>query len=185
MVLPAVTGYEKDGTTMNAEGRLFPVRAAPVEAGTAKDFTGVLKSLGEAFGTRLEGRSVKSARRILKKRLDVDVTEVPSTGRLLPPVSRRERTARAVREYVRASGDALVVPSMVRIEHLDRNPHLRTERGDAALRAHPATLHAQALTSGEVVTITIGGIPRRLRIQASEGCPKGSGYYTHSRADHS
>ena len=173
VVLPAVTGYEKDGTTLNVEGRLLPVRAAPVEAGTATDFTGVVKQLGEAFGTRLEGRSVKSARRVLRKLLDVDAAELPTTGQLLPPVRGKASGARAVREYARATGDALIVPSMVRVEHLDRNPHLRAERGDAALRAHPATLHAHGLTSGDVVTLPIGGIPRQLRVTASEGVPEG------------
>jgi len=173
VVLPAVTVYEKDGSTLNAEGRLLPVRAAPVEAGTAEDFMGVVKHLGEAMGIRLEGRGIKSARRVLKQLLGVDLNELPTTGQLLAPASRRGNAARPVQEQAKPEGGALVVPSMVRAEYIDRNPKLRAERGDAALRAHPATLHANGLTTGEVVTVPVGGVPRRLRIVSSEAVPEG------------
>src|SRR5690606_27769389 len=50
VVLPAKTVYERDGTIVNLEGRFLAVNAAPVEAGTSEDFTGVVRFLGEALG---------------------------------------------------------------------------------------------------------------------------------------
>ena len=173
VVLPAVTGYEKEGTTVNAEGRLLPVRPAPVEAGAAEDLTGVVKRLGEAAGVRLDGRSVRSARRVLRKRFDVDPAELPAVGALLEPSKRRPRGARALRPVEAGAGRALVVPSMVRVEHLSRNPKLRAERGDAALRLHPDTAAAHGLHAGEIVDVPVGGMPRRLRVTPSQGVPEG------------
>ena len=173
VVLPARTGYEKEGLTVNAEGRLLPVQPAPVEAGVATDFTGVVKALGEAFGTRLDGRSVRSARRVLRKRLGVDPAELPPFGLLLPPPRRTSRQARALTVTRTGAGHALVVPSLVRVEHLDRTPKLRAERGEAALRMHPSDAHAHGLTRGEIVTVPVGGVPRRLRVAPSEGVPEG------------
>lgn len=174
VVLPAVTGYEKEGTTLNAEGRLLPVHAAPVEAGAATDFTGVVKAYGEAVGERLEGRSVRSARRVLKKRLDVDPADLPPNGRRLPPAPAPARSARPLVRAPEASGSALVVPSLVRMEHLERNPTLLREHGGPTLRMHPADAHAHALTRGEVVTVPVGGIPRRLVVAPDDGVPEGT-----------
>lgn len=173
VVLPAKTGFEKLGATINAEGRLLPVRPAPVEAGVAEDFSGVVRRLGEALGTRLEGRNLSSARRQLRKNLGVDLAELPDGGTLLPPPRRGARRVRALTATVTGSGRALVIPSMVRIEYLGRNPKLRSERGDAALTVNPADAAAHGLSRGEMVTVTVGSVPRRLRVVVSERVPQG------------
>jgi len=80
---------------------------------------------------------------------------------------------RALRAVDTGSGHALVVPSLVRVEHLERNPKLRAERGDPALRMNPVDAHAHGLSRGEIVTVPVGGVPRRLRIAPSDGVPEG------------
>ncbi|HLR46656.1 MAG TPA: molybdopterin-dependent oxidoreductase, partial [Deinococcales bacterium] len=47
VVLPALSGLEKDGTFVNLEGRALPVHGAPTDAGEALDFCGVVRYLGE------------------------------------------------------------------------------------------------------------------------------------------
>lgn len=173
VVLPAVTGFEKEGTTVNMEGRALPVRPAPVEAGTATDFVGVAKALGEAWGVRLDGRSVRSARRVLQRRLGIDASNLEPSGTRLPPAREATRAVRAVSKAAATGTGALIVPSMVRIEHLDRTPGLRTERGDAALRMHPSDVRARGLHAGDVVVVPVGGIPRRLVVRVSESVPEG------------
>ncbi len=173
VVLPARSGFEKEGTTVNAEGRMLPVRPAPVEAGAAVDLTGTVKRLGEALGVRMDGRSVRSARRVLRKTLGVDPSELPAAGQLLEAPRRAQHRVRALRAVAGAEGRALVVPSMIRVEHLDRNPKLRSEHGDAALRMHPSDAQTRGLAAGEVVTLTVGGLPRRLRVVPAEGVPEG------------
>ncbi len=173
VVLPAVTGFEKEGTTVNAEGRALPVRPAPVEAGAARDLTGVVKALGEALGVRLDGRSVRSARRVLRKRLGVDLAELPPVGLLLDPPARGGRGARALTSGPVARGAALVVPSAVRADLADRNPALRAQFGAPALRMHPDEARRAGFVDGDEVLAEIGGMPRRLTVRTSEGVPEG------------
>lgn len=173
VVLPAKTGYEKDGTTVNVEGRALPVRSAPVESGASEDLTGLLKLLGPLLGTRLDGRSTRSARRALKRLLDVDLSDIDDRGSMLPAPRRAAPAVRARSAVARPTGEALVTPSMVRIEYLDRNPVLRAQHGEAALRVHPEVARAHDLAPGEIVTLPVGGVPRRLRVVTSEAVPQG------------
>jgi len=172
VVLPATTGYEKDGTVVNLEGRMLPVRAAPVDAGEARDFGGLVKAYGEAVGQRLEGRSVKGARRWLKKSLGVDLDALPPLGAWAPSKRVQARVAISVHPAA-ARGGALRVPTMVRAEVLDRNPHLRAATGGPALRLHPDDASRLGLRAGDEVTVTVGGVPRRLVVRPSESVPPG------------
>ena len=172
VVLPAKSGYEKDGTIVSLEGRYLPVRAAPVDAGEAEDLTGVVKALGEAFGQRLEGRSVRSARRVLRKELGFDPAELDRLGLLREPPRRRSSVSVAPPEE--ASGASLRVPSMVRPEYLARNPGLRSALGDLALRLHPDDAAARGLRAGDEVRVPVDGRPLRLRVVPSEGVPRGA-----------
>ena len=172
VVLPAKTGYEKEGTTVNLEGRALRVRAAPVESGLSEDFTGVVRHLGEALGVRLDGRSVRSAQRALRKALGFDPQDLLEAGGL---VKARSKSVRALLRESEAApeGNALLVPTMVRIEELGRNPHLRQALGEAVLELHPEDAAARELQSGDAVTVEIAGVPRRLVVKVSERPPAG------------
>jgi len=171
VVLPAKSAFEKDGTTVNLEGRYLPVRAAPVDGGEAEDFTGVVKALGEAFGQRLEGRSVRSARRVLRKQLGFEPAELDRLGLLqaLP----RARSSVSVSSPRVASGDALRVPTMARPEYLAYNRHLAAAIGGLALRLHPADAAARDLRSGDEVSVPVDGVRQRLRVVVSDAVPQG------------
>jgi NADH-quinone oxidoreductase subunit G len=172
VVLPARTGFEKEGTVMNLEGRYLPVRPAPVEGGLSEDLTGVVRRLGEAMGVRLDGRSVRSARRALKRRLELDLATVPDGG-LLAPAAPRRATAVRVQGNDERAGAVLLVPTMLRYEYLDRNPYLHAAHGDAPLRLNPADAAERGLEAGEAVRLTVGGVARRARVRLSEGVPPG------------
>jgi len=172
VVLPAATGYEKDGTVVNLEGRMLPVRAAPVDAGESRDLTGVVKAYGEAVAQRLEGRSVRSARRWLKKSLGVDLDALPDLGAWAPAKRGVARVAVSA-HAVAAHGGGLRVPTMVRADLLDRNPHLRAATGGLALRLHPEDAARHGLQAGDEVTVPVAGVPRRLVVRPSEAVPKG------------
>ena len=173
VVLPAATGYEKDGTVVNLEGRMLPVRAAPVDAGESRDLTGLVKAYGEAVGQRLEGRSVKGARRWLKKSLGVDLDALPDLGAWAPAKRGGPARVAIAAHEVPASGGALRVPTMVRAEVLGRNPHLHAATGGLALGLHPDDAAALKLRSGDEVTVPVGGVPRRLVVRPSEAVPQG------------
>jgi NADH-quinone oxidoreductase subunit G len=172
VVLPAATPYEKDGTVVNLEGRMLPMRAVPVDAGDARDFTGLVKAYGEAVAHRLEGRSVKSARRWLKKSLGVDLDALPDGGAWAPTKRGVARVAISTQAST-AHGGALRVPTMVRTELLSRNPHLLASTGGPALRLHPDDAAQHGLRGGDEVTVAVAGVARRLVVRPSEAVPPG------------
>jgi NADH-quinone oxidoreductase subunit G len=171
VVLPAMSAYEKDGTTLSLEGRYLPVRAAPVDGGESRDLTGVVKALGEAFGQRLEGRSVRSARRVLRKQLGFEPADLDRLG-LLQPLP-KVRAGVTVTTDDEPTGGALRVPTMARPEYLAYNPHLRAAHGDPALRLHPDDAAERDLRNGDGVTVSVDGVPRRLRVVVSDAAPRG------------
>lgn len=172
VVLPAKTSYEKEGAVVNLEGRYLAVNPAPVDGGLSEDFTGVVKHLGEALGTRLEGRSVRSARRVLKKSLSYDLHELPLEG-YVPAAKSRKPSKATLKANTDNGGNVLLVPSMIKPERLSRNPHLLAEYGAVTLRLHPEDAAARGLSAGDVVDITVGGIKRRVTVRLSEGVPEG------------
>ena len=169
VVLPARSGYEKDGTIVNLEGRYLSVNAAPVDSGQSEDFTGVVKHLGDALGKRLDGRSVRSAKRELKKTLDLDLNELPAEGTL----KAAESSDKAVLNGGSSEGNTLITPSMLRPEFITRNPHLRAAHGDAKLRLHPEDAQANNLSNNDLIRASVGGVTRLLSVQVTESLSKG------------
>ncbi|HEX7002670.1 MAG TPA: NADH-quinone oxidoreductase subunit NuoG [Trueperaceae bacterium] len=172
VVLPAKTGYEKDGSLINLEGRLLPVFSAPVDNGSSEDFTGVVKRLGEALGNRLEGRSVRSARRILKRSLGTDFATLPAEGELLE-LAGKSAARVSVRGPERPAGNLLLVPSMIRHEYLSRNPHLLAAYGESPLRLHPTDAARLQVAEGDIVLLPVDGVVRRAAVRVTEDAPAG------------
>jgi NADH-quinone oxidoreductase subunit G len=169
VVLPAKSGYEKEGTTVNCEGRYLPVNAAPVDGGQSEDLTGLIKRLGEVMGQRLDGRSVRSARRYLKKVLDFDLNDLPDEGERIG-----YRALKAVPALPEGKGgNVLMVPTMTRAEYLPRNPHLQAALGGNALVIHPADADPQNLQQNDMIEVTIGTVRHRLRVERSDTVPEG------------
>ena len=194
VVLPAKTVYERDGTVVNLEGRLLAVNAAPVEGGTSEDFTGVVRALGEALGKRLEGRSVRSARRMVRQRHELDLAELPEFGAFhdLGFKARKRRGASAGAAPAanelggesaaagaaapvssRSGGNLLVVASMARIEYLDMNPHLRVALGGPRLSVHPEDAAAHGLSDGDSVRLRVDGLWRQAMVRVTDAVPTG------------
>ncbi len=174
VVLPAASVYERDGTVVNLEGRFLPVRAAPVDAGSSADLTGVVRAIGDAIGKRLDGRSVRSARRALKKRFDLELADLPDTG-ALPRFKGRASAKFVAREAnpVKATGNVLIVPSMARAEYLHLNPHLAAAVGGARLRVHPEDAAKHSLMQGAEVRIRVGATWRKAVVSVTDGVPRG------------
>ncbi len=80
VVLPAVTNYEKRGTTVNLEGRLLPLRPAALINGEAGDLIRALGIVAEALDIRTSIRGIRSAQSLLSERLGLNVAELPVGG---------------------------------------------------------------------------------------------------------
>ena len=172
VVLPAKTGYEKEGVVVNLEGRYLPVHPAPVDGGESEDFTGLVKALGEAMGTRMDGRSLRSARRLLRKQNDLDLDELPVEGQIIVSEP-KAKAGRATSTNENAEGNLLLVPSMVKAERLSRNPHMLATYGEAPLRINPEDAKNEGFVNGEVVTLHVGGFRRRAQVRVSDTMPRG------------
>ena len=172
MVLPAKSVFEKDGTTVNLEGRFLGVHAAPVESGESEDFVGLVGALGEALGQRLEGRSVRSARRVLRKRFEIDPAELGPTGHLHRPKGRSTAKV-AIRSREAVEGNVLVVPSMLRVEYLQRNPHLLALSGGPRLRMGPDDAAMNDVADGDAVRLRVGGVLRHATVRIDDTVPPG------------
>lgn len=171
VVLPAKSGYEKDGTVVNLEGRYLSVNAAPVEGGQSEDFTGVVRYISDAKEIKLEGRSVRSSQRALKKLIDVDLAELPEEGVIAKPKKTALRQAQGTSSL--QSGNVVVAPSMIRAEYISRNPHLRAAHGDAKLSIHPTDAAFHNLRQDDVVSLNVGGLTRKLQVQITDAVPGG------------
>jgi NADH-quinone oxidoreductase subunit G len=171
VVLPAKSGYEKDGTVVNLEGRYLSVHAAPVEGGQSEDFTGVIKYIADAKEIKLEGRSVRSSQRAMKKAGDIDLSELPEEGVI--PKAKKSFTRASTSSAPTPNGNVIVAPSMIRAEYISRNPHLRAAHGDAKLRVHPTDAAFHNLRQDDVVSLNVGGLTRKLQVQITDGVPGG------------
>ena len=88
VVLPAVTNYEKRGTTVNLEGRFLSLEQAALAAGEGADLIRTLTALAGALGVRPQVRGLKSAQAALQERLGVGVDALPGRGALNLNVNR-------------------------------------------------------------------------------------------------
>lgn len=161
VVFPATSVYERNGTIMSLEGRLLPVKPAPIGAGTAQDLHGVAKAIGDAVGKRLDGRSLRSSRRELKKTLGFDLGDVPRTGQIITQNAKRATSREYAQPY---SGDVLMVPSDYRVEYLPYNEHLLLEHGLPALRLSTASAERFELRNGTEALLEVGGVRRRVQV---------------------
>ncbi|MBZ9751176.1 NADH-quinone oxidoreductase subunit NuoG [Deinococcus sp. HMF7604] len=80
VVLPAVTNYEKRGTTVNLEGRLLPLNPAAIQAGEAADLIRTLTALAEALGVKAPVRGLRGAQTLLASRLGLKLDSLPAGG---------------------------------------------------------------------------------------------------------
>ena len=154
---------------VNLEGRFLNVFPAPVDSGTSEDFVGVVRALGEALGVRLDGRSVRSARRKLNKMFGLDLAALPEEGQLVPV----EANAEVATASEPVKGNLLLTPSFVKLERLPRNPALRASYGDVSLRVNPADAKEKGLTIGSKVTLSVAGARRKATVVVTDNAPQG------------
>ncbi|GGJ20471.1 NADH-quinone oxidoreductase subunit NuoG [Deinococcus roseus] len=83
VVLPALTNYEKRGTTVNLEGRLLKLEPAAISSGESADLITALGAVAEALSLKAPIRGQRSAQKALKDRFGVDVADLPAQGKIV------------------------------------------------------------------------------------------------------
>lgn len=89
VVLPALTNYEKRGTTMNLEGRLLPLQQAALNGHESADLIRALTAVAEGLGLRPPVRGLRGAQALLESRLG-SVASLPERGVVAAPTKRFE-----------------------------------------------------------------------------------------------
>ncbi|MFC4426330.1 NADH-quinone oxidoreductase subunit NuoG [Deinococcus navajonensis] len=97
VVLPAVTNYEKRGTTVNLEGRLLELQQAAMSTAEAADLIRALGALGEALGLKSRIRGLRSAQTLVAERLGQPVDRLPERGAVATSLPRSLAPAAGLR----------------------------------------------------------------------------------------
>ncbi|WP_309573019.1 NADH-quinone oxidoreductase subunit NuoG [Deinococcus sp.] len=84
VVLPAVTNYEKRGTTVNVEGRLLSLQQAALSSGESSDLIRTLSALAEALGVKAKVRGLRGAQALAATKLGLKLDSVPKRGVIHP-----------------------------------------------------------------------------------------------------
>ena len=172
VVLPAKSGYEKNGTMINLEGRLLEVNAAPIDSGQAQDFEFLAASIIQALGKEGKEDLPTLANKAIRKQFGVDSKKLDPEGELKPLKPKASRKAK-LHSQALASGNVLVVPTMLRLEYLDKNPHLLAERGIAKLAMNSGDASSHGLKNADLVSLDVAGIKRRFEIKIKDSLPNG------------
>ncbi len=172
VVLPAKSGYEKQGTIVNLEGRLLEVNAAPIDAGQAQDFEFLAASIIAALGKEGKEDLASLAHKAIRKQFGVDSKKLDPEGDLKPLKPRANNKAKL---HIQSTniGNALIVPTMLRLEYIDKNPHLLAERGAAKLTMNSIDADANGLKNAEIVSLDVAGIKRSFSVQIKDSVPAG------------
>lgn len=168
VVIPAKTSFEKQGTVRNVEGRYLKVNPAPVNSGSAVDFV----ELVEYLGLQLD---LKQA---LIEEFGFDFATITTEGYLPTETSKgiKDDLQNNLQDNVEQDNhgkDVLIVPTMVKSEYLNYNPHFYKMLGEPALKIHPDDAKNKKLQTGDVVIIQVGELKRRATIKISDKTPKG------------
>lgn len=167
VVLPAKSGYEKNGHTINLEGRILEVKAATLNSGMAEDFSFVANLLSQ------ETKDFEQvAKKAVRKRFEIELANLDPEGEL-SPVKAKASTKSKVHTKTKVTGNALIVPSMLRLEYLEHNTHLLAERGLGKLRLNSIDAQAKGLKTGQTVELEVAGIKRKLQVCISDYVPIG------------
>jgi len=167
VVLPAKSGYEKNGHMINLEGRILEVNAATLNSGMAEDFGYVANLLCQ------ETQDFEQvAKKAVRKRFEIELQSLDPEGEL-SPVKTKASTKSKVHSKTEVAGNALIVPTMLRLEYLEHNSHLLAERGLGKLRVNSIDAQAKGLKTGQTVELEVAGIKRKLQVSVSDAVPIG------------
>ena len=174
LVLPATSYLEREGTTVNLEGRLQRQRRAVV--GPCPDELAWIATLAERFGVALSPEApLVFAELSARCYGGIELGAVPERAPLPARVESKASVARPASATV-PQGRGL---RLVRYRPLfsgaavERTPELRFLRPDGEVQLAPDDARARGIADGDTVTVSANGTSRRLRARVARDLAPG------------
>jgi anaerobic selenocysteine-containing dehydrogenase len=175
LVLPGTSYLERDGTTINLEGRLQRQRRAVLAP--CPDTLAWISKLGERFAVEISPHASVVFDEISERCFGgISFGEVGERAAL---PARAERPAEGPRDVVRpaASGNQLVLATFRPLfsgPAVERTPELEFQRPDAELEISADDAKTRGIRNGSPVTVSSNGTSVELRARISSQIPAGT-----------
>ncbi len=164
VVLPALTAYEKRGTTMNLEGRLLPLAGAAVDGGQGVDMIGALQVLSDAMSAKLEIRGTRSAQRILQDKFGLEMDKIAVEG-AFPVKTVSSRSAPIVRS---TTGETVLLVPRMWSENMLSSQRIRESVGADYLTVNSSDAQKMGVRDGFTLELEVNGKPRAVTVRIDD-----------------
>ncbi len=164
VVLPALTAYEKRGTTMNLEGRLLPLAGAAVDGGQGVDMIGALQVLSDAMSAKLEIRGTRSAQRILQDKFGLEMDKIAVEG-AFPSKTVSSRSAPIVRS---TTGETVLIVPRMWTENMLSSERIRQSIGADYLTVNSSDAQKMGVRDGFNLEVEVGGKSRAVTVRIDD-----------------
>jgi NADH-quinone oxidoreductase subunit G len=164
VVLPALTAYEKRGTTMNLEGRLLPLAGAAVDGGQGVDMIGALQVLSDAMSAKLEIRGTRSAQRVLQDKFGLEMDKIAAEG-AFPSKTVSSRSAPIVRS---TTGETVLLVPRMWSENMLSSNRIRESVGADVLTVNSSDAQKMGVRDGFTLEVEVSGKTRAVTVRIDE-----------------
>jgi NADH dehydrogenase/NADH:ubiquinone oxidoreductase subunit G len=177
LVLPGTSYLERDGTTVNLEGRLQRQRRAVMAP--VPDVLAWLAKLGERFGVDISPHAALVFEEVAAKCFaGVSFGQVGEQSALLPrtgePAPRPEPPAGAKVAQARGTLRLIAYKPLFSGAAVDRTPELQFQRPDAEVQISPADAKSRKIRNGATVTVSSNGTSVELRARIARDLAAGT-----------
>ncbi len=164
VVLPALTAYEKRGTTMNLEGRLLPLAGAAVDGGQGVDMIGALQVLSDAMNAKLEIRGTRSAQRVLQDKFGLEMDKIAVEG-AFPSKTASSRSAPIVRSTI---GETVLLVPRMWTENMLSSQRIRQSIGADYLTINSSDAQKMGVRDGFTLELEVNGKSRAATVRIDD-----------------
>ncbi len=184
LVLPGTSYLERDGTTLNLEGRLQRQRRTVIAP--CPDELAWIAKLAERFGVQLSPHASVAFEEISERCYGgISFGAVGEQAPLPKPVTATGEIARPA-EKPQSQGKGLRLVSYRPLfsgPAVDRTPELEFQRREGEVELAPADARTRKIVAGDDVTVSSNGTSRRFRARIARDLPAGSVRVTSSDAE--
>jgi predicted molibdopterin-dependent oxidoreductase YjgC len=176
LVLPGTSYLERDGTTINLEGRLQRQRRAVLAP--VPDVLAWLAKLAERFGVEVSPHSSVVFDEISEQCFGgITYRDIGEKAELPPPAERPERTPERLSVDSTQSGSGLRLVAYRPLfsgPAVDRTPELQFQRPSGEVQISRADAKARGIRNGATVTVSSNGTSVELRAQIARDLAAGT-----------